>query len=1085
MKKYAINILLLIWFTGIMAGCSTKKNTLATRAAHNLSAHYNVFFNATQSYRTGLERIDETIPDDFTHTLPVFKSTLAEASKVATSEMELAITKCNKLISIHSITKSPPRRSNNSERYKKFASKGEYNQWVDDSYVLMGKASYCNHDFHRAIENFNYVIRRFPDQATRYDAFLGMARAYTETGEYAQALDIFNSLSRDQGFPRRLSQELHLAQAHYYLKDNQPDVAITHLKVALESPFRRSEKLRINYLLAQLLALTDRPAEASAQYLRVIKMRPDYQMAFNARISRMEIDGGDHEDIDVQLQKMLDNSLNQEYRDRIYYAKAQIALKQGRKQDAVAALKNSVLYSVSNPNQRALSSLSVARLFFEANEYQQSSCYYDSAVAVIDATYPGYAEITARANALGRLAKDLNAISREDSLQRLALMSPADRNALIGKIISDLKKGSSEKVLAENSATADQNYFRAQQYRSQTGPNNNQNLWYFYNTSTVGIGKSDFQKIWGKRKLEDNWRRKNKQSSSENAPDEVAEAEIVPGITEVKKKVGDPESFDFYLQDIPVTDSLIAVSNDIIKAALFSAGRIYRTEFADFKRSAETLEELNRRFVGSIYELPAFFELYQLYQADNNQSKTAEYREKIIRQYPDSKYAQYLLNPNYFTDLEEKKEAVEKKYDEVLRLFQSYDYSKAAGTAAATLAMNPDSTLLPKVQFISVVANGSSQSREEFARSLDQYVKTFPRHATAAIAKQIKELIVSNSLADYKQLLAKGYVKEEIVNEELKGNKSLLNDDFNGKYSYDENLFHYYVIAFSNEAGVDVNRLIYDIASYNLDYYTDTDFDIESIGLDSKTRLVVVRSVPNKEESLIYFRSIMRKRPVFQALKGVEYVNFVTSSSNYRTMLAEKDYLDYLQFFTKNYSSYTGADVPADQLPDPAELLSKVRKQEDPVEKGKFVVLQPLTPADSAVKKAVTPVGANKAAYQGPYSLKPAKDLCYTIIFMKAQTDQSRLYEAFKTFNETSFRSPVMKVTVESLDVNRGLLTVCGLGDKPSALAYMQKSNSDKTLSEILTGNNFRSFIISDENLAIFKQEKNLLQYMEFYNRME
>lgn len=1079
MKKSVRNILLFLWLTGIFAGCSTKKNTPPSRTYHNISARYNVYFNARESFKNGIRQIDQTIPDDYTRTLPVFKTTLPEAAKVATSEMELTISKCNKLISLHSITRSPRRKSNNSESYKKFASKGEYNEWVDDSYVLMGKASYCSHDFHRAIENFNFVIRKFPDQPTRYDAYLGMARSYIETGDLPLALEIFNSLSRDAGFPGRLNQELNLAQAHYYIIDNQFDLAISHLRSALESSLPRTEKLRINYILAQLLALTNKPDEASKQYLHVIKMRPNYQMAFNARISRMEMEGGDNKAIAHQLQKMLDNEINLEYRDRIYFAKAEIALKEGRKRDAIADLRNSVLYSTSNPKQRALSSLNVARLFFEENNYLQSACYYDSAVAVIDANYPGYAEIISRSSSLKRLAKNLNTINREDSLQRLAIMPEQERNALINKIIADLQQKEAIEIVAKNSETADQNYFRSQQYRPQTGAVTNQNLWYFYNPPTVGIGKSDFQKIWGKRTLEDNWRRKNKLSATENEPEQNAEAEININNSETKRKVNDPKTLAYYLQDIPLTDSLKQVSNEMIKSALFNAGRIYRTDFNDFKRSAETLEELNRRFKGSIYELPAFFELYQLYKADSDNLKTAEYKEKITGRYPESKYAKYLLNPNYFAEIEERKGAIEKKYGEALRLFQNYDYSKAAQVAGAALAMNPDSSLLPKVKFINVVANGPAQESGVFSNSLDQYIKAFPQRQTSLIAQHIKDLIATNILADYQQLLAKGYVKEEIINEELKGNKGHLNDDFEGKFSYDENLFHYYVIAFSKEARVDLNRLIYDIANYDLDYYTSTDFDIESISLNSNTQLVVVRSIPNKEESLIYFRSIMRKRAVFQALKGIEYVNFVASSSNYRTLLAEKDYLEYLRFFIKNYSSYISADIPNDQLPNPEELLSKVRKEEEPVEKGKFVLVQPALAADSAalINKSL------KADYQGPYSQKQSKEMCYALIYLTKQTDETQLVKAFEAFNNSNFGSPTIKVNIESLDNNRGILTVTGLGEKNSAMAYLQKTATDQSLSTLFKGNNFRSFIISNENLVIFRKEKNLLQYMEFFNQ--
>ncbi len=1063
---------------------------MPSRAIHNLSARYNVFFNAKENLKAGLQRIDKTVSDDYTRTLPIFKCTLPEAATVATSEMDLAITKCNKLILLHSITKSPQRKPNNSESYKKFASKGEYNNWVDDSYLMMGKANYYNHDFHRAIENFNYVIRKYPDKPTRFDAFLWMARSYIETGDNALALEIFNSLSRDAAFPKRLKQELSLVQAHYYLKDNQPDFAIDYLKTALQSSLPRTEKLRINYILAQLLALTNKPDEAAKQYLRVIKMRPSYEMAFNAKISRMEIAGIDDKEIEHQLQKMLDNEINADYRDRIYYAKAEIAIKEGRKRDAIADFKNSVLFSTSNQKQRALSSISVARILFEENEYLQASCYYDTAVSVIDANYPGYAEIIIRATGLKRLADNLTTINREDSLQKIARMTDQERKAIISKIITDLQQKEAALASADNSQMADQNYFRSQQYRTQTGSSNNQNLWYFYNPPTVGIGKSEFQKIWGKRKLEDNWRRKNKLLSSESDSEETADSELKNNTPETKKKASDPKTPEFYLQDIPLTDSLMMVSTEMIKSAFFSAGRIYRTDFSDLKRSIETLEELNRRFKGSIYELPAFFELFQLNKENGNETRSAEYKDKIISQCPDSKYAKYLLNPNYFTEIEERKVVIEKKYGEALRAFRSFDFSKAREIALVTMAMSPDSSLLSKVKFIEVVSNGAAIEKSAFANTLDQYIKEFSQSKTAVIAQNIKDLIANNTLTDYKQLLAKGYIKEEIVNEEMKGNKNHSNDEFGGKFSYDENMFHYYVIAFSKEAKVDVSRLIYDIANYNLDYYTSTDFDIEPINLDTKTQLVVVRSIPNKEESLIYFRSIMRKRQVFQSLKGIEYVNFVASSSNYRTIIAEKEYLDYILFFTKNYSTYIGSDIPSDQLPNPQELLSKVRKEQDPVEKGKFVLIQPQTVKDTTkqvspeiINPSVVKNAVAKPDYQGPYIQKQSKDNCYTLIFLKKQNDESKLVKAFEIFNQSNFGSPAIKVTVESLDDNRSILIVSDLGEMTSAQAYMQKLVSDPSLSSLIKGNTFRNFVISIENLKIFKKEKNLLQYMEFFNQ--
>ncbi len=1062
-------------------GCSTKRNTGVSRAYHNVSARYNVYFNARESMKAGLNRINQTIQDDYTHTLPVFKSSLPEAGKIATSEMELVITKCNKLISLHSITSSPQRKPNNSERYKKFASKGEYNEWVDESYILMGMASYYNHDYHRAIENFNYVIRKFSDRDTRYDAFLGMARSYIETGDYGQALEIFNSLSRDGGFPSRLTQELNLAQAHYYLKNNDSDQAITHLKLALQSALPRTDKLRINYILAQLLASTNQTGEAAKQYLRVIKMRPPYQMAFNARISRMELMGGENTAIGLQLKKMLDNPSNMEYRDRIWFAKANIAIKEGRKGDAISDLKNSVRYSTTNVRQRAISSLDVARILFEENEYLQSACYYDSAVAVIDANYPGYAEIITRSSGLKRLARELNTIYREDSLQKMALLPEQERNAIINKIIGDLQKKEAALANATNSDLASQNYFRSQQFRQQqlNNTNTNQSLWYFYNPLTVGIGKSDFQRIWGNRKLEDNWRRKNKMTTVEADMQQPLDSVTNNVVAESKKKASDPKTLAFYLQDIPLTDSLMQRSSELMRSAMFSAGRIYRTEFNDSRQAIGIFQELIRKFKGSIYELPALFELYQIHRENGEKAEADEYKSKIISGYPDSKYAKYLLNPNYFAEIEERKESIEKKYGESLRQFQLYNYSKAREAATAALEMNPDSLLVPKAKFIEVVSNGPSQEKGAFSISLDQYIKAYPKSPTTAIASHIRELITTNTLADYQQLLKNGYIREEIANEELKRDKDHTNDEFGGKYSYDENMFHYFVIAFSKEANVDVSRLIYDIANYNLDYYTSTDFDIEPVNLDTRTQLVLVRSFLNKEEGLIYFRSIIRKRPVFQSLKGVEYVNFVASSTNYRTIIAEKDYLSYLPFYIKNYSSYISSNIPQDELPNPQELLAKAGKEEEPVEMGTFVLLKPVVTKDSTVQVKT----ASKIEYRGPYSQKQGAVYCFSLIYLKRQNDEAKLVKAFESFNQANYGSKKIGISVESLDNNRAILIVSGLGEKNSALAYEKKLDANPTLAEVLKGTSIRKMIISDENLKIFRQENNVLQYMEFFNQ--
>jgi tetratricopeptide (TPR) repeat protein len=1068
-------IFYLICCSVLFFGCSTKKNTAVSRAYQNFTSHYNIYFNARENLKSGIQRIDNTLQDDFTHILPVYKISDPAAGKVASSEMELVVLKCSKLISLHSITKSPARKSNKSERYKKFASKGEYNKWVDDSYLLMGKANYFNHDFHRAEENFNFVIRKFPDNSIRYQAYLWLGRTFLESGEYEKAQEIFNLMERDGGFPKKNRKDLQIAQADYYIKTNDYPQAISRIKLALQSHFQRDSKRRYHYILAQLLTAVGKPTEAAEEYHEVLKLKPSYQMAFNARISALELDGAKNRRSESEIGKLLSDKNNLEFLDRIYYAKGQIALRNNLKSEALNDFRLSVKNSVSNNHQRAVSSLSAARILFEENDYLTSACYYDSAMAVIDLNYPGYREIKTRSESLRRLAGNLNTISREDSLQKLAKMPVAQRNQFIDNLISKLREKEQQKAAADNTESADQNYFRAQQYRPQIRVNDSENLWYFYNPTTVGIGKTEFQRIWGKRKLEDNWRRKNKVSVNSDEMEQLAQEVNQTHAAQVKNKIADPKSRDYYLQDIPLSDSLKLISGEKIKSSCYNAGKIYQVDFNDFPRAISMMEELNRRFPGSIYELPSWFELYQLNEQTGNKQLSTFYKEKITSKYPTSNYALYLLNPDYFANYKKQKEEAEKKYAQALEYYRNNDFSNAAMSAGETISLNPDSSILTKAKFIKVVSEGSAGDRTVFASNLDNYIKSYPNASTTELARQIRTLIKTNALADYQQLVSKGYISEKIINNELNIESANPNDEFHGKYSYDQNMFHYFVIAFPSEALVDVNRLIYDIANFNLDYYTSSDFDIEKVNLNPKTQLLVIREFPDKEEGLIYFRSIIRKRQVYKEMKNIEYVNFIASSTNYRKILEEKDYLDYLNFFTKNYSPYYTSVIPSDELPLPAELLKASKeKEEETAEKGKYIMVE-------SPKNLPPPA---LPGYKGPFNTNLNGENLYAFIFQPAETDTTLLKNHFKNLNSLDSSTSKLTISIDKLDDYRSILLIKGFDDFASALYYYKKLELEKDFPASLKKISFRHFTITSENLSILKKDKNLVDYLSFFSQI-
>ncbi|MCE1200191.1 MAG: hypothetical protein LWW85_14580, partial [Marinilabiliales bacterium] len=436
-------------------------------------------------------------------------------------------------------------------------------------------------------------------------------------------------------------------------------------------------------------------------------------------------------------------------------------------------------------------------------------------------------------------------------------------------------------------------FFRGERYRNNLVNTGDNNLWYFYNPVTVGLGKTEFQQLWGKRRLEDNWRRKNKISLNISDMEGFDNGGELVAKENQKPKESNPKAVEYYMQNLPLSDSLLRASHDRIKSALFAAGRIYESTLKDEYHAIAIFEELNVRYPASLFELPSWIELHKMKQDQL-------YRQKITSKYPESNYAKYLMNPNFLKDLEQNRILRERKYSEAIDRYKKGDYQQAGTLAAEVLALQPDSLMLPKVRYIRMIAEGQSQPRNTFEKQLESYLHDYPTSPMNDRVLKIRELVQQNALADLEKTIARldSAAAVRLKEQQLAGKE----DPFGGKFSYDEELFHYFVLSFPITAKVDVNRLIFDLANFNIDYYTSFDFDIEEIKLNDQIRLVVVRSLPDKQEGLGYFGTLIKHPSVLKALKGVDYHYFVTSSTNYRKILADQDIMDYLRFFVLNYS---------------------------------------------------------------------------------------------------------------------------------------------------------------------------------------
>jgi tetratricopeptide (TPR) repeat protein len=649
LKKATTDIIIIFVLLFLFSsGCSVQKNTGMSRAYHNLTAKFNVLFNGEESFKKGTERIEDGFTDDYSEILPIFSFTEKDAVTLASADMDRTIKKCSKLISMHSITAKPKVKDskNLSPKERTFFSKKEYNLYVYDAYLLMGKAHFFKQEYEQAHEIFRLLINDFKNQPVVYETQVWLSRLLIQTGQNKDAYEILSMLSNNAVFPKKLTPELYTTFADYSLKEEDYAMAIQYLEKTLGVERHKKIRIRYLYILAQLYEKTGDLKRASDYYAQVIQMNPVYDMAFNAHINRAlayEQGFGQAEDIESELNKMLRDDKNAEYQDQIYFALGNLANKEGNSEKALEYYHKSLQANTGNDQQRSRSYLTLANYYYAIPDYPQAQAYYDSTLTLIEPDFSGYEEMFTKSKSLTRLVKEINILQLADSLLLLGKLPRQELYARIDAIIAG------ERNKEELARQKQQEQLLDQQYGSEVSMQNQARQqattegagWYFYNDAAKSMGFREFKLKWGNRKLEDHWQRANKTvvnftaSNPEESNPEVDEA--VPSQPAYSKL-----SREYYLSSIPSTDSAFLALNTNAELALNNMGMIYKNELKDYERANESFKTLIKRFPSSVYLLPAYYNLYSIAKDQNSQAMTDYYKNIIINQYPQSMYSKVL-----------------------------------------------------------------------------------------------------------------------------------------------------------------------------------------------------------------------------------------------------------------------------------------------------------------------------------------------------------------------------------------------------------------------------------------------------------
>ena len=1047
MNKEKLNIAILSLSIVLFSiACSNQKNTFVSRQYHALTTHYNVFFNGKESLKSGKKKIETSIEYNYTSILPVFDYNDENARSLAAGDFDNAIDKATKAIKLHSITRKPKRKKvKQSDKYKEFRKKREFNSWIEDCYLLLGKAQFYKSDYRTAINALEQGLKDFPKSKIKHEFQIEIARCQIDQENYSGAIGLLEEVNSLPKLSRKHKLEVAALFADINIREKDYNSAISNLQTAINLQTTKRIKAKYYYILGQLYLEIKQPDNASDSFLRLIKLHSTYEMAFNAQISQaLTYSGsGNGSEISNKLDKMLKDQKNADYRDQIYFALAEMNMIDGDKESAIKNYWNSTRESVTNDNQKAISFIKLADNYFADLNYKKAQICYDSSMVYLDQNYPNYSDISLRVGNLTALVSNLNIVEREDSLQNIAGMSEKERDFLIRDLIDkEIEREEAKKQLeAEN--RADKTFFTQNNMMGNFRSNNSdqaQGNWYFYNPTTVGLGKSEFQRKWGRRKLSDNWRRKNKSISTDENLAETSED--TDDAVDNRVKTGDPKSKEFYLVDLPLTKESIELSDKKIMEALHEASFVYSERLADKAKAVETMETLLKRFPNNPYLLSAYYQCYSLYSQLGNSAKAGYYKNKILTEFADTDYAKAIKDPNYWAKLEAKNKEAEYLYMDTYDTFQNFYYDKVIRICDQAILKYPESKLKSNFLFLRALSIGRTKDTEEFKKTLQELLDSKPGSAIEETASGILSTINAGSVpvqysqddmnkARQNRLLINWRIEDQIALEMENGTEG--GSDLEKEYfKFVPNEEHYFILLFKRRA-VDPNRTMFNIDRYNRTTNIGG-LRTDRLSLNKNEVIILVKGLKNKEEGLKYFNKIIASDKAYKGLQNIPYKNFLISVSNYETMKSEELVDEYMRFYKKHYFQKKAVLIKKD-----GELIDPEMKNQDfeidSKDNHRFILLVP-----------------------------------------------SRKINVMKLKNDVFNHDKDFRAIKEQYDETHHMIIVNNLGSQHLAMKYFNQITSDKTVFDQLAQTNYESFVIGEKNFMKFFVNRSLSKYLSFFS---
>lgn len=949
------SILLIALAATAIFGCVTTKKKgkdekvgWFKKGYHNLTSHYNYWFNADELMRASRQKLNSAHKDNYNQILEIYPYMAADP-QAEKGNLDNVITKASKAVVLHRVS-----------------------GWSDDCYLLVGQAQLMKHDFETAEATFQYIkeetdpakklrkaklkkgskkkddkkkksskkkkkkkkpskkrakkAKKDKEAAKKAEAddkkaaiekkkkeeeealkptgknpyesgtfsrtsafpesMIWYGRTLTEREKFEEAEYHYSELWADPFFPNKFKDDLAVAEAYNWLRQKQYAKAIAPLEKGMKLTKKKKERARLAYILAQLYEKSGNYDQAYTAFQTVLSSSPTFEMEFNARLHQIASAWENGKMSGKEADRTLSKMLDEaKYSD--FRDQIYFTL-------ATISLKQ-------NMKPEAIEYLRKSLAFNTTNAPQRAESYlklaelYFDSESFVNAKNYYDSTLTVLPATDPRYAPAENYAKNLTDIARLIQTIAANDSIInIYKMSDGEKKDFAKKIRKQREEEASKT--AAADAKSNDKKGNLQGAAPVapkagLKPSTFYFYNEAFVKK-GKKDFAKAWGERKLEDNwrrsnkrPTDAGDEIAAADSTAN------PAADDAANDDIFQTLPKSDAELAVLHASNYDAMYNLGVLFRDKLQNYKRSAETLENQLSRYPDSTkFQKETWYYCFLDFTDLENPTRAKFYYDKLVEVYPNSAYARAISDPNFLKAQKQREQELNEYYKTAYGKFQTGEYKTAFDQCeGAPRKFGSQNPLMPKFALLSALCTGNLKGQDAYCQALNEVIGKYPNSEESTKAKEIARLM---SCKGFEVTVAGG-----------SGATNSLDDNF----TLEDDKLHYFMLALDNsDNNIKLDEVKAAISDYNREFHKLEQLRISNIflGTNTTTPIIVIRKFDTRSQAMAFLKEVEKKSEDFLGeKKGKPFSKefFVVTQENYRRVLRNRTLDGYREFFSENY----------------------------------------------------------------------------------------------------------------------------------------------------------------------------------------